>query len=427
MKASFHKTIRKHCILALLCGMFISPAYAQLTSIQLNASSYNNDLIAESGSNPQTVTSAALDGSGNNILYSLAFRTANSTTITSGGLPNNGTITSSGNTWQLASYSSNNALFFGPQSAVTSSTLTLTTQSPYSEISLLDAAGYGPTSVTITLKFSDGSSTNYGTFSILDWFGSTAYVVQALGRINRNTTVSNNNAPSNDPMLYQTNITLNTTDQVKKLSQIVIQDNSTNNQATAAFFAVSGIATSTLALNQVELSGQYQATTNSIDLDWNITAGVNSLDGMQYAIQRSVDGTTFLTIASMHATMSSDNTNYGYSDNSVQAGESYYYRVLEIAPSQEEAYSNIIQVQTPGSKPKFTVVPAGDLLYVNANAGSSTQAIQYAVYSIAGQEYSKGVATAGSLFTVSLHGLAHGIYFIRLQLPNTSQAVEFLR
>jgi len=422
MKVLYPKTI----ILTLLCGKLISPVQAQLTTIALNPSSFNNDLIAESGSNPQTATTAALDGSGNNVLYSLAFRTTNNV-ITSGGLPDNGTITSAGNTWQLASYSSNNALYFGPQSAVSSSTMTLTTPSPYSEISLLSAAGYGPTSVSITLKFMDGSSSSYGNASILDWFGTTTYVIQALGRVTRAATVSNNNAPANDPMMYQTNITLTTADQVKKLSQIIIQDNSTNNQATAAFFAVSGIATSTLALNEINLTGQYQATTNNIDLNWNITTGVNSLDGMQYAVQRSVDGTTFNTIATMHTMATSDSTNYGYTDNTAQAGGSYFYRILEIAPSQEEAYSNMIHIQTPGPAPKLTVVPVGDLLYVNANASASTQTIQYALYSIAGQEYNKGIANGGSSFTVSLNGLAHGIYFIRLQGPNTSQSVEFLR
>jgi hypothetical protein len=47
------------------------------------------------------------------------------------------------------------------------------------------------------------------------------------------TSYSSNNAPASDPRLYQTVINLNGSDQVKHLIQISIQDNSTNNQATA--------------------------------------------------------------------------------------------------------------------------------------------------------------------------------------------------
>gem|GEM_PF-4116390 len=194
-------------------------AHAQLTPIGLTAASFTQDLVAESGSNPQAVTTAALDGGGNNIFYSLGFAAINSTIITSGGLPNNGVFTSGVNSWQMAAYTGNNALFFGPESVVSTQSMYLSTPGQYSEISLLDAAGYGPTSVTITLNFSNGTSTNYGTFSILDWFGGTPYVADNLGRINRNSTVSNNNAPAGDPCLYQTVITLNSTDQEKTLTR----------------------------------------------------------------------------------------------------------------------------------------------------------------------------------------------------------------
>src|ERR1700733_14546307 len=121
--------------------VFPSVLRAQLVPITLTSASFNQDLVAESGSNPVTKTTAALDGaSGNNILYSVAFQTSNSATITSGGLPNNGKIANDGDSWQLAGYNSNNAAFFGPQSSASSQTLHLSTGGQYSEISLLDAA-----------------------------------------------------------------------------------------------------------------------------------------------------------------------------------------------------------------------------------------------------------------------------------------------
>lgn len=117
---------------------------------------------------PEAVTTAAIDGSAYNILYTKAFQAANSSILTSGGLPDNGILfTAAGDSWQLHSYSSNNALFFPAQSAVSNGSLSLHTPTAYWRLSLLAAAGYGPTTVTVTLKFTDSSSTNYGNFDIM--------------------------------------------------------------------------------------------------------------------------------------------------------------------------------------------------------------------------------------------------------------------
>lgn len=423
MKVFFHTTCRKLILPALLCSLFTFSAYSQLTPITLTSSSFNYDLIAESGNNPQTVTTAALDGSGNNILYSANFKSVNSSTITSGGLPNSGTLTNSGNSWQLASYSSNNALLFKPQSSVSSGTLTLATPAQFAQISLLDAAGYGPTSVSITLKFTDGSSRGYGSFSILDWFDQTPYVVDSLGRISRNSTVSNNNAPVSDPRLYQTVISLNTTDQSKNLSSILIYDNSTNNNSTAAFFAVSGAAPGTLALNSITLNGQYNAANQVVSLDWNIITDANGSDGEKYEIQRSSDGYNFTGIAQIDAAATGTD-NYFWQDNSIQQGQSYVYRILGTAPTGQEIYSNSIRIIASQAQSKFSAYQSASTLYVNT--GTSSQPVQFAVYSISGQEYRKGTSSGTDRFTVDLYGLASGIYLIRLQNGNGSETIEFM-
>jgi hypothetical protein len=402
-------------------------ASAQLVPITLTAASFNQDLVAESGSNPQTVTTAALDGSGNNIFYSLAFVAANSSVITSGGLPNNGVFTSGANSWQMTAYTGNNALFFGPESTTSSQSMHLSTPGQYSEISLLDAAGYGPTSVTITLNFSSGPSTSYGTYSILDWFGGTPYVANNLGRINRNSTVSNNNAPAGDPELYQTAISLNATDQERTLTSITILDNSTNNQATAAFFAVSGIATTTLALTELTLSGQYQSSGNvsgnTVALNWDATGATGP---GQFDVQRSVDETTFTTIGSVSPDAQAVNAAYSYSDNTVSQGQTYFYRIAEMPSVGASLYSNIIQLQTAAAAPLFyNISQNAGTLYVNNNqSGGQTN---FEVFGLSGQLYAKGIAPATSRFSIDLQSLAHGIYVIRLENEKQAQSIEFLR
>jgi hypothetical protein len=396
-------------------------AQAQLTPITLTAASFNQDLVAESGSNPQAVTTAALDGGGNNIFYSLGFAAINPV-ITSGGLPNNGVFTSGVNSWQMAAFTGNNALFFGPQSTTSTQSMILSTPGQYTEISLLDAAGYGPTSVTITLNFSSGPSTNYGTFSILDWFGGSPFVANNLGRINRNTTVSNNNAPGGDPELYQTVITLNATDQLRTLTGISILDNSTNSQATAAFFAVSGIATTTLALNELSLSGQYQPSGNTIALNWEAT-GVTGPG--QFDVQRSVDGTTFTTIGSVSPDAMAGSAAFSYTDNTVSQRQTYFYRIAEMPSVGPSLYSNIIQLQTAAAASFYNVSQNAGTLYVN-NSQSGLQT-NFEVFGISGQLYAKGTAPATSRFSIDMQSLAHGIYVIRLENEKQAQSIEFLR
>jgi len=418
--------LRKIISLLLLAAGSGLVANAQLTPISLTAASFNQDLVAESGSNPQAVTTAALDGGGNNIFYSLGFAAINSTVITSGGLPNSGTFTSGSNSWQMAAYTGNNALFFGAQGTTSTQSMNLSTPGQYSEISLLDAAGYGPTSVTITLNFSSGLSTNYGTYSILDWFGGTPYVANNLGRINMNTTVSNNNAPAGDPCLYQTVIALNSTDQERTLTSITILDNSTNSQATAAFFAVSGIATTTLALNELSLSGQYQssgnASGNAIALNWD---AIGATGPGQFEVQRSVDGTTFTTIGSVSLDAQAVSAAYSYTDNTVSQGRSYFYSIAEMPSVGPSRYSNIIQLQTAAAASFYTITQNAGTLYVNnSQPGLQTN---FGVFGISGQLYAKGTAPATSGFTIDMQSLAHGIYVIRLENEKQAQSIEFLR
>jgi hypothetical protein len=418
--------LRKTISLLLLVAGPRLAVHAQLVPITLTAASFNQDLVAESGSNPQTVTTAALDGGGNNIFYSLAFAAANPV-ITSGGLPNNGVFTSGSNSWQMAAYTGNNALYFGQESTTSTQSMYLSTPGQYSEISLLDAAGYGPTSVTITLNFSTGPSTSYGTYNILDWFGGTPYVANNLGRINRNSTVSDNNAPAGDPELYQTVINLNSTDQERTLTSITILDNSTNSSQTAAFFAVSGVATTTLALNELSLTGQYQpsenASGNAIVLNWD---AIGATGPGQFDVQRSLDGTTFTTIGSVSPDALAVSAAYSYTDHSVSQGQSYFYRVEETPSTGSSVYSNIIRIQTTAAAASFYSVTqnAGTLYVNNSQSGLQTN---FEVFGISGQLYVKGSAPATSRFTIDMQSLAHGIYVIRLENEKQAQSIEFLK
>src|SRR5262245_47892547 len=127
------------------------------TYTPVTVTGFNNDVVAEAGTSSQAVTTTSLDLS-SYVVYTTAFAMAN--TI-SGGLPNTGTIVNGTRTYQLAPYTGNNSVFLSaggvaPGSAA-SGTLTLATPASFSKISLLLFSTEGNSTISVVLKFTDGT------------------------------------------------------------------------------------------------------------------------------------------------------------------------------------------------------------------------------------------------------------------------------
>jgi hypothetical protein len=222
--------------------------------------------------------------------------------------------------------------------------------------------------------------------------------------------------------LYQTNVALNGSDQVKTLSSITIKDNSTNNSSTAAFFALSGIATTTLALSELSLTGQYEQTSNAVSLSWE----VNDAQGVDaFEVDRSSDGVHFAMVGAVDASASV--TAYSYSDNTVIKGQPCFYRISASIAGAQVIYSNIIEAVTTDSPvpAAYSVTQTGGMVYVtNAQYQLDTR---YEVFSLSGQLLIGGEAPASSRFSIDVQALQHGIYVVRLVNQRQSQSMEFLR
>ena len=409
------------------------PLSAQFSAISLTAASFNADVIADgTGSNPSTVTSTAFDGTANNILYSKQFQTSNAATITGGGLPNNGTITSGANTWQLQSFGSNNCLFFAAQSATSLKSLTLTTAGAYTAISLLATSGNGPCSISFTLHFSDGTnSTTYGPYSVLDWFGGTGYAINNLGRITRTATVS---APSgltsSDPRLSNLNVTLNVSDQTKNLSRIDITDNSTNNSATVGIFAVSGTL-SVLPLTLGSLQGQYDAGQKAVDLRWSST---HTTAGEVFNIQRSENNSgNYTTIGTINPAENNLTQTFTYTDPATGNNNgAYYYRIEDIQQNGSEIYSNTIAVNAATATTIHAWCTGNVLMLAGLNKGTYS----WQILTTNGQNVLAGVingatngttSAANQTNTIDISRLNTGIYLLHIQNKQHSRTVEFLK
>jgi hypothetical protein len=176
------------------------------------------------------------------VIYSAAFATANGL---SAGLPSNGTIVSGADTYQLAPYTSNNALFVRrSQSAF----LQIPTPGSYAKIRLLAFSTEMSSTLNISLGFTDGTTTSYlSNANLQDWFnGASNIVLQGYGRIKRLSTgpYTVEGLPNN-PRMYYLEVALNCTDRSKLVNQISISNVSPTGGTlfpNAIFLAASGLA-----------------------------------------------------------------------------------------------------------------------------------------------------------------------------------------
>lgn len=203
---------------------FSTASLAQFTPVPLTG--YNQDAVAEAGPSSQATTTLQMDGGASNkVMYTNAFRTF--AALGGGGLPDNGTIVSGGDTYQLESYTANNALYIFRNET---RSLNLVTPASYARLRVLALSTEGASTVSISVGFTDGSSTVYApASSIPDWFnGATNVVLQGFGRVTRSAAgpFTADAYPTN-PRMYFIELTMNCTDRPKLVQSITVTNNST--------------------------------------------------------------------------------------------------------------------------------------------------------------------------------------------------------
>lgn len=224
----------------LLFAILSSHAFSQYFPVVIGG--FNYDVIAESGTSSLTTTTSALDGVtiSNKVMYTQTFRTLNA--FGGGGIPDNGVIADASGAYQMADFTTNNALIV-PRSQ--NGDLTITTPAQYDHIRLLSFTTEGTSLLNINFFFTDGTSTTaLSGYSLGDWFnGTTNLVLSGFGRCTRATPATGDDAYPNNPNLYYIDIPLSCTDRQKNLQRINIANVTTagNNAPypNAVFFAVS--------------------------------------------------------------------------------------------------------------------------------------------------------------------------------------------
>ncbi len=203
---------------------------------------FSQDVIAEGAPSSLATTTMELDALGSNkVMYTVAFASFAGTTA---GLPDNGTIINGSDTYQLGTYTGNNALFVKKSETFD---LNLSSPASYAKLRLLCFSTEGPSTVNISVTFTDGTTSSYITnYNLPDWFfGASNIVTQGFGRCSRVAAgpYTPDGLPTN-PRFYYIEIVLNCTDIPKSVQKLTIANVSTSGNApfpNAVFLGVSGV------------------------------------------------------------------------------------------------------------------------------------------------------------------------------------------
>jgi len=206
--------------LGLFSGLFAIPDYCIAQPFTpVTVTGFNHDVVAETGTSSLTTTTIALDAvpASNRVMYTNTFRITNG--FGGGGLPDNGLITNAGDSYQLANYSTNNALLL---QRTQTGDLNLATPAKFSTIRVLAFTTEGISLVNITLHFTDGSTSNaYTNLALGDWFnGVSNQVITGFGRCTRATPAASPDGYPTNPRMYYINIPVSCTDRLKFLQKI---------------------------------------------------------------------------------------------------------------------------------------------------------------------------------------------------------------
>lgn len=300
-----------------LSSMFINQIKAQEYQPISIQSGFNADVIANGVGPSASSTNNDVDGV-SYAFISRDFQLTSSSTPLTYGLPINRIINSavgstSGLSYQLAPYSSNNSLRL--QNVNDAGTLTLSTPTPVLSLYMLATGGSGDCTVNVTVNFSDATTQTFSGIAISDWYYGSNFAIQGIGRIN----INNNNLEAGggtDPRLYQIPLAIDAGNQSKNVQSITVTKASGGVPNIFAFSADLYAACSSPS------NITYTSTMTNATLSWTPSASAPS-SGYQYYVSTSPTAPTATTTPT--GSVAAGNTSVTL--NSLITGQTYYFWV----------------------------------------------------------------------------------------------------
>ena len=332
-----------------LASMFTTHMSAQEYQPMPIQSGFNADVIANGVGPSASSTNNDVDG----VSYAFVSRdfqlSATDAPLTYG-LPVNGIINSavtstSGLSYQMASYGANNSLRL--QNANDNGTLMFTTPLSAINLYMLATGGSGDCTVDVDVNFTDNTSQTFTGISITDWYYGSNYAIQGIGRIN----TTNDNLESGygtDPRLYQIPLAINASNQSKSVKSVTVTKTGTGGIPNIFAFSAD-------AFNPCLTPSDVTATTttDSGTLSWSAPAAGAPSSGYQYYYSTSPTAPTATTTPSGSVT-----TGTSVTLNNLTIGQTYYFWVRSNCGGSSQSFWKMKEF-TPGQI--STVYTLGDI------------------------------------------------------------------
>jgi hypothetical protein len=281
-------------------------------------SGFNADVIANGVGPSASSTNNDVDGVSYAFISKDFQLTAASTPLTYG-LPINGIINSavgstSGLSYQMASYSANNSLRL--QNTNDNGTLLFSTPIPVVSLYMMATGGSGDCTVNVDVNFTDNTSQTFTGLAITDWYYGSDYAIQGIGRIN----IANDNLESGygtDPRLYQIPLAIDAANQSKNVKSVTVTKTGSGGIPNIFAFAADAYSACGSPTNIT-----YTSTMNSATLSWTAPATAPS-SGYQYYYSTSPTAPSATTTPTGSVPAGTTSATI----NSLTTGETYYFWV----------------------------------------------------------------------------------------------------
>jgi len=298
----------KKFTLSLLLAMACLSSYATFAPIALTG--YNADVISNgAAAASSSISSFMIDGFDSAGYAFVAEDYSSSGYTPTYFLPTGGSLASTlttGLTFQLADYSSNNAARL--RLVGDSCVLSFVTPQSAGALYMLGTSGSGTSTVSFTVNFSDGTTETFTSISYPDWYSSGGSI-NAIGRVS--TTDDHTDGTSTSPSLFERLLTIDPSDYSKTINSITVKK--TGGLGITAIMAASSedICSGTPVAGSVAATQLVGCTafTTTLSLSTGTTAGLS------YQWQSSTDSLTWTDVsgatdATYTASISVTNTYY---------------------------------------------------------------------------------------------------------------------
>jgi hypothetical protein len=281
-------------------------------------SGFNADVIANGVGPSASSTNNDVDGVSYAFISKDFQLTAASTPLTYG-LPINGIINSavgstSGLSYQMASYSANNSLRL--QNTSDNGTLLFSTPIPAVSLYMMATGGSGDCTVDVDVNFTDNTSQTFTGIAITDWYYGSNYAIQGIGRIN----ITNDNLESGygtDPRLYQIPLAIDAANQSKNVKSVTVTKTGSGGIPNIFAFAADAYSACGSPTNIT-----YTSTMNSATLSWTAPSIAPS-SGYQYYYSTSPTAPSATTTPTGSVPAGTTSATI----NSLTTGQTYYFWV----------------------------------------------------------------------------------------------------